>query len=151
MRALIQRVLMSRVRVDVITVGGIEQGLLVLLGVAPDDTIADRNWLLRKILNLRIFADEEGRMNRSVTDIEGGLLVISQFTLFADVSEGNRPSFMRSAPPEFAESAYNDFLQQLRQNHSGSVATGRFAADMQVELINDGPVTLLLDSKQKNF
>ncbi|MEC8594031.1 MAG: D-aminoacyl-tRNA deacylase [SAR324 cluster bacterium] len=151
MRALIQRVLMSRVRVDVITVGGIEQGLLVLLGVAPDDTIADRDWLLRKILNLRIFADEEGRMNRSVTDIEGGLLVISQFTLFADVSEGNRPSFMRSAPPEFAESAYNDFLQQLRQNHSGSVATGRFAADMQVELINDGPVTLLLDSKQKNF
>ena len=151
MRALIQRVSMSRVRVDDITVGEIKQGLLVLLGVAPDDTIADRDWLLRKILNLRIFADEEGRMNRSVTDIEGGLLVISQFTLFADVSEGNRPSFMRSAPPEFAESAYNDFLQQLRQNHSGSVATGRFAADMQVELINDGPVTLLLDSKQKNF
>ena len=151
MRALIQRVSMSRVRVDDITVGEIEQGLLVLLGVAPDDTIADRDWLLRKILNLRIFADEEGRMNRSVKDIQGGLLVISQFTLFADVSEGNRPSFMRSAPPEFAESAYNDFLQQLRQNHSGSVATGRFAADMQVELINDGPVTLLLDSKQKNF
>ena len=151
MRDLIQRVSMSRVRVDDITVGEIKQGLLVLLGVAPDDTIADRDWLLRKILNLRIFADEEGRMNRSVTDIEGGLLVISQFTLFADVSEGNRPSFMRSAPPEFAESAYNDFLQQLRQNHSGSVATGRFAADMQVELINDGPVTLLLDSKQKNF
>ena len=151
MRALIQRVSMSRVRVDDITVGEIKQGLLVLLGVAPDDTIADRDWLLHKILKLRIFADEEGRMNRSVTDIEGGLLVISQFTLFADVSEGNRPSFMRSAPPEFAESAYNDFLQQLRQNHSGSVATGRFAADMQVELINDGPVTLLLDSKQKNF
>ena len=151
MRALIQRVSMSRVRVNDITVGEIEQGLLVLLGVAPDDTIADRDWLLRKILNLRIFADEEGRMNRSVTDIEGGLLVISQFTLFADVSQGNRPSFIRSAPPEFAESAYNDFLEKLRQNHSGSVATGRFAADMQVELINDGPVTLLLDSKQKNF
>ena len=151
MRALIQRVSMSRVRVDDITVGEIEQGLLVLLGVAPDDTIADRDWLLRKILNLRIFADEEGRMNRSVTDIEGGLLVISQFTLFADTSQGNRPSFMRSAPPEFAESAYNDFLEKLRQNHSGSVAAGRFAADMQVELINVGPVTLLLDSKQKNF
>ena len=151
MRALIQRVSMSRVRVDDITVGEIEQGLLVLLGVAPDDTIADRDWLLRKILKLRIFADEEGRMNRSVTDIEGGLLVISQFTLFADTSQGNRPSFMRSAPPEFAESAYNDFLEKLHQNHSGSVATGRFAADMQVELINDGPVTLLLDSKQKNF
>ena len=104
-----------------------------------------------RILNLRIFGDEEGRMNRSVTDIEGGLLVISQFTLFADASQGNRPSFMRSAPPEFAESAYNDFLEKLRQNHNGSVATGRFAADMQVELINDGPVTLLLDSKQKNF
>lgn len=151
MRALIQRVSMSRVRVDDITVSEIKQGLLVLLGVAPDDTIADRNWLLRKILKLRIFADEEGRMNRSVTDIEGGLLVISQFTLFADASQGNRPSFMRSAPPEFAKSAYNDFLEKLRQNHSGSVATGRFAADMQVELINDGPVTLLLDSKQKNF
>ena len=151
MRALIQRVSMSQVRVDDITVGKIEQGLLVLLGVAPDDTIADRDWLLRKILNLRIFADEEGRMNRSVTDIEGGLLVISQFTLFADASQGNRPSFMGSAPPEFAESAYNDFLEKLRQNHSGSVAAGRFAADMQVELINVGPVTLLLDSKQKNF
>ena len=151
MRALIQRVSMSRVRVDEINVGEIKQGLLVLLGVAPDDTIADRDWLLRKILKLRIFADEEGRMNRSVTDIEGGLLVISQSTLFADASQGNRPSFMRSTPPEFAESAYNDFLQQLRHNHSGSVATGRFAADMQVELINDGPVTLLLDSKQKNF
>ena len=151
MRALIQRVSMSRVRVDDITVGEIKQGLLVLLGVAPDDAIADRDWLLRKILNLRIFADEEGRMNRSVKDIQGGLLMISQFTLFADVSEGNRPSFMRSAPPEFAESAYNDFLEKLRQNHSGSVAAGRFAADMQVELINVGPVTLLLDSKQKNF
>ena len=151
MRALIQRVSMSRVRVHDITVGEIKQGLLVLLGVAPDDTIADRDWLLRKILKLRIFANEEGRMNRSVTDIEGGLLVISQFTLFADASQGNRPSFTRSAPPEFAESAYNDFLEKLRQNHSGSVATGRFAADMQVELINDGPVTLLLDSKQKNF
>ena len=120
MRALIQRVSQSRVRVDDITVSEIEPGLLVLLGVAPDDTIADRDWLLRKILNLRIFADEEGRMNRSVTDIEGGLLVISQFTLFADVSEGNRPSFMRSAPPEFAESAYNDFLEKLRQNHNSS-------------------------------
>ena len=149
MRALIQRVSMSRVRVDDITVGEIKQGLLVLLGVAPDDTIADRDWLLRKILKLRIFADEEGRMNRSVTDIEGGLLVISQFTLFADASQGNRPSFMSF--PKLAESAYNDFLQQLRQNHSGSVATGRFVADMHVELINDGPVTLLLDSKQKNF
>ena len=149
MRALIQRVLMSRVRVDDITVGGIEQGLLVLLGVAPDDTIADRDWLLRKILKLRIFADDEGRMNRSVTDIQGGLLVISQFTLFADASQGNRPSFMRSAPPEFAESAYNDFLEKLRQNHNGSVATGRFAADMQVELINDGPVTFVMNSREQ--
>src|SRR6056300_1169225 len=151
MRALIQRVSMSQVRVDGVTIGQIKQGLLVLLGVAPDDELADRDWLLRKILNLRIFADEEGRMNRSVTDIQGGLLVISQFTLFGDASQGNRPSFIRSAPPEFAESAYNDFLEKLRQNYSGSVAEGRFAADMQVELINDGPVTLLLDSKQKNF
>ena len=151
MRALIQRVSMSQVRVDGVTIGQIKQGLLVLLGVAPDDELADRDWLLRKILNLRIFADEEGRMNRSVTDIQGGLLVISQFTLFGDASQGNRPSFIRSAPPEFAESAYNDFLEKLRQNYSGSIAAGRFAADMQVELINDGPVTLLLDSKQKNF
>ena len=151
MRALIQRVLMSQVRVDGVIIGQIEQGLLVLLGVAPDDGVADRDWLLRKILNLRIFADGEGRMNRSVTDIQGGLLIISQFTLFADVSQGNRPSFIRSAPPEFAESAYNDFLEKLRQNYSGAVAAGRFAADMEVELVNDGPVTLLLDSKQKNF
>ena len=151
MRALLQRVSTSQVRVDGLTIGQIEQGLLVLLGVAPDDKMADREWLIRKILNLRIFGDEAGRMNRSVTDIEGGLLVISEFTLFADASHGNRPSFMRSAPPEFAESAYNDFLVKLRQNHTGSVATGRFGANMQVELINDGPVTLLLDSKQKNF
>ena len=95
MRALIQRVSMSQVRVDGVTIGQIEQGLLVLLGVAPDDQMADRDWLLRKILNLRIFADGEGRMNRSVTDIQGGLLIISQFTLFADVSQGNRPSFIR--------------------------------------------------------
>ena len=125
MRALLQRVSTSQVRVDGLTIGQIEQGLLVLLGVAPDDEMADREWLIRKILNLRIFGDEAGRMNRSVTDIEGGLLVISQFTLFADASHGNRPSFMRSAPPEFAESAYNDFLVKLRQNHTGSVATGR--------------------------
>ena len=151
MRALIQRVLMSQVRVDGVTIGQIEQGLLVLLGVAPDDGVADRDWLLRKILNLRIFSDGEGRMNRSVTDIQGGLLIISQFTLFADVSQGNRPSFIHSAPPEFAESAYNDFLEKLCQNYSGSVAAGRFAANMEVELVNDGPVTLLLDSKQKNF
>ena len=151
MRALIQRVLMSQVRVDGVIIGQIEQGLLVLLGVAPDDGVADRDWLLREILNLRIFADGEGRMNRSVTDIQGGLLIISQFTLFADVSQGNRPSFIRSAPPEFAESAYNDFLEKLCQNYSGSVAAGRFAANMEVELVNDGPVTLLLDSKQKNF
>ena len=151
MRALLQRVSTSQVRVDGLTIGQIEQGLLVLLGVAPDDEMADREWLIRKILNLRIFGDEAGRMNRSVTDIGSGLLVISQFTLFADASRGNRPSFMRSALPEFAESAYNDFLVKLRQNHTGSVATGRFGANMQVELINDGPVTLLLDSKQKNF
>ena len=151
MRALIQRVLMSQVRVDGVTIGQIEQGLLVLLGVAPDGGVADRDWLLRKILNLRIFADEEGRMSRSVTDIQGGLLIISQFTLFADVSQGNRPSFIRSAPPEFAESAYNDFLEKLCQNYSGSIVAGRFAANMEIKLVNDGPVTLLLDSKQKNF
>ena len=150
MRALIQRVSMSRVRVDDITVGEIEQGLLVLLGVAPDDTIADRDWLLRKILNLRIFADEEGRMNRSVTDIEGGLLVISQFTLFADASQEIALRLCARLPLNLLNQHTTIFLA-TRQNHSGSVATGRFAADMQVELINDGPVTLLLDSKQKNF
>jgi D-tyrosyl-tRNA(Tyr) deacylase len=151
MRVLIQRVSMSRVRISDVTIGEIKQGLLVLLGVAPDDQTTDRDWLLRKILNLRIFVDEVGRMNCSVQDIQGGLLVISQFTLFADASQGNRPSFIRSASPEFAESTYNDFLHQLRLNYSGVLASGRFAADMQVELVNDGPVTLLLDSKQKNL
>ena len=151
MRALIQRVLMSQVRVDGVAIGQIEKGLLVLLGVAPDDGVADRDWLLHKVLNLRIFADGEARMNRSVTDIQGGLLIISQFTLFADVSQGSRPSFIRSAPLEFAESAYNDFLEKLYQNYSGSVVAGRFATNMEVELVNDGPVTLLLDSKHKNF
>ena len=151
MRALLQRVSESRVRIAGEIVGEIGPGLLVLLGVAPEDQTSDQDWLLRKVLQLRIFADAQGRMNRSVQDIEGGLLVISQFTLFANSSQGNRPSFLRSAAPELANRTYESFLEQLRSQHSGPVASGRFGADMQVELINDGPVTILLDSRQRDL
>jgi D-tyrosyl-tRNA(Tyr) deacylase len=123
--------------------------LLVLLGVAEGDTPADGAWLAQKIAQLRIFADEADRMNRSVQDIAGGVLVVSQFTLFASTRKGTRPSFNGAAAPELANSLYQDFVRQLESLLGRPVPTGRFGAMMQVALVNDGPVTLLIDTKTR--
>jgi D-tyrosyl-tRNA(Tyr) deacylase len=141
MMALLQRVREARVEIDGQVVGQIGQGLLVLLCAERGDTEAVGAKLLQKILKLRIFADDAGKMNRSVQDVQGGLLVVSQFTLAADVSSGNRPSFTQAAAPDEGRRLYEDFVQQARAVHA-VVETGQFGADMQVHLVNDGPVTV---------
>ena len=143
MIAVLQRVSEARVVVAGATVGDIGAGLLVLLCAEPADTEAVTEKLLAKILKLRIFSDEAGKMNRSVQDINGGLLVVSQFTLAADTSGGNRPSFTAAAPPVLGEALYDHFVRRARALHP-VVQTGRFAADMKVHLVNDGPVTIPL-------
>ncbi len=145
MRGLIQRVSSASVVVGGETVGAIERGILLLLGVERDDDQAALEKLLHKLLNYRIFADADGKMNLSVSDIAGGILVVSQFTLAADTRKGLRPGFSTAAAPERAEALYNRFVSDLRQQHP-RVATGIFAADMQVSLVNDGPVTFLLET-----
>ncbi|MDP9898291.1 D-aminoacyl-tRNA deacylase [Variovorax ginsengisoli] len=141
MKAVIQRVCEARVDIDGQTVGAIGEGLLVLLCAERGDTDAVADRLLAKLLKLRIFADDAGKMNRSVQDVGGGLLVVSQFTLAADVSGGNRPSFTQAAAPDDGRRLYDHFVAQARRTHP-VVATGVFAADMQVHLVNDGPVTI---------
>ena len=147
MRALVQRVRDASVAVDGRTVGAIGPGLLVLAGVAADDGDEDRDWLVRKILALRIFDDESGTMNRSVVDIDGDILAVSQFTLFASTRKGNRPSWSAAAPPEVAAPRFDAFVGALAAARGKSVATGVFGAAMQVALVNDGPVTICLDSR----
>jgi D-aminoacyl-tRNA deacylase len=147
MRAVVQRVTRARVTVDDRVVGEIERGLVVLLGVAHDDTRADADYLAPKIASLRIFDDSEGKMNVALKEIEGGLLVVSQFTLYGDVRRGLRPSWSKAAPPEIAEPLYEYFVESSRRLIA-RVATGSFRKTMQVELINDGPVTILLDSRK---
>jgi len=149
MRAVVQRVASASVTIDGAVVGAIDRGLLVLLGVAEGDTPADGAWLAQKIAQLRIFPDAEDRMNRSVQDLAGGVLVVSQFTLFARVRKGTRPSFNGAAAPELARQLYEDFVRQLESTLGHPVPTGRFAAMMQVALVNDGPVTLLLDTRTR--
>lgn len=144
MKALLQRVTEASVAVAGERIAAIDAGLLVLLGVEPEDSEAEADWLAAKTLALRIFADAEKPMNRSVVDVAGAILVVSQFTLAADTSRGNRPGFSSAAPPEQAERLYEAFVAALRRRYP-KVATGRFGADMQVALINDGPVTLLLE------
>ena len=145
MKALIQRVRQARVEVAGEVVGAIDQGLLVLVGVEREDDRARADKLLHKLLRYRVFGDEQGRMNRSLTDIGGGLLLVSQFTLAADTGSGLRPSFSSAAPPQLGEELYDYLLAQAQHQHS-PVASGRFGADMQVYLLNDGPVTFLLES-----
>jgi D-aminoacyl-tRNA deacylase len=145
MRAVVQRVRSARVLVGDEVVGAIKQGLLVLLGVAPTDTPAEVQWLADKVVGLRIFADAEGKMNRGVAEIGGGVLVVSQFTLYGDCRKGRRPSFIGAAAPEIAEPLYEAFLNGIR-SLGVPVAAGRFGAMMQVELVNDGPVTLIIDA-----
>jgi D-tyrosyl-tRNA(Tyr) deacylase len=144
-RAVIQRVSEAQVTVDSQIVGQIGPGLLILLGVGKDDDEGKANALADKIKNLRIFEDDQGKMNRSVGDIAGALLVVSQFTLYGDLRKGNRPSFTDAAPPADAERLYLHFSQRLRDNGL-TVANGRFQAHMRVELVNDGPVTFMLEA-----
>jgi len=147
MRAVVQRVTRASVTVDHKIVGEIGNGLVVLLGIARDDAEQDAEYLVEKIAALRIFDDESGRMNRSVTDVHGGVLIVSQFTLYGDVRRGLRPSWIDAAPPEIAEQLYDFFVMQARTSIS-EVATGSFRAMMLLELVNDGPVTILLDSRK---
>ena len=148
MRAVVQRVTRANVTVEEEVVGEIKNGLVVLLGVARDDSEADAEYLAAKIVSLRIFDDDAGRMNVSVKDINGGMLVISQFTLYGDVRRGLRPSWIDAAAPEIAKPLYEFFITQA-QKLLTEVATGSFQSMMQVELINDGPVTILLDSRKQ--
>jgi len=147
MRAVVQRVTRASVTVGHEIVGEIGNGLVVLLGIARDDSEKDADYLVEKITALRIFDDESGRMNRSVKDVHAGLLIVSQFTLYGDVRRGLRPSWIDAAPPETAEPLYEYFVQQARMLVE-QVATGSFRSMMQVEMINDGPVTILLDSRK---
>lgn len=147
MRAVVQRVTRAQVTVDGQIRGSIGRGLLVLLGVAAEDGDTDLAYLTEKTAGLRIFEDDAGKMNRSVEDIGGALLVVSQFTLFGDVRRGRRPSFDDAAPPQLADALYKRFVEILRSKGL-PVETGVFQAMMQVELVNDGPVTILLDSKK---
>ncbi|SHI68092.1 D-tyrosyl-tRNA(Tyr) deacylase [Dethiosulfatibacter aminovorans DSM 17477] len=145
MRAVIQRVKEAEVRVDDSVTGKINKGLLVFLGVAEDDTDKDLSYMIDKSLNLRIFEDDQGKMNLSLKDIEGEMLVISQFTIMGDARKGRRPSFTGAGNPVKAEAYYNEFIEQIKCTDI-KVESGVFAADMDIELINDGPVTILLDS-----
>jgi D-tyrosyl-tRNA(Tyr) deacylase len=149
MRAVIQRVSSASVRVDGNVTGDIQQGLLVFVGIEDADNPEDLEWLSGKIVNLRIFNDEEGVMNKSVKDIEGGILVVSQFTLHAATKKGNRPSYIRASKPEVAVPMYERFKQQLATDLEKEIQSGIFGADMQVELLNDGPVTIIIDTKNK--
>lgn len=145
MKALLQRVSRAAVRVGGDTVGSIDQGLLVLLGVERADNPSNAARLLDKLLQYRVFADDDGKMNRSVRDVQGGVLLVSQFTLAADTDKGLRPSFSCAAAPDHARELYDWSVQYLRERHH-DIATGIFAADMQIELVNDGPVTFLLEN-----
>ncbi|MBX3436183.1 MAG: D-tyrosyl-tRNA(Tyr) deacylase [Planctomycetaceae bacterium] len=145
MRAVVQRVSSASVTVDGEVVGAIGQGLCVLLGVAADDTHADVDYTANKVIGLRIFPDDDGKMNRSLAEIGGAMLVVSQFTLYGDARKGRRPSFIAAAPPERADELYRTFVAAVREQGI-AVETGRFQAKMDVALVNDGPVTLLVDS-----
>ena len=147
MRAVVQRVLQSQVTVDDEVLGKINRGLLVFLGVGAGDTQSDGAYLAQKIVNLRIFEDEAGKLNLSALDLKLPLLIISQFTLYGDCRNGRRPSFSSAAEPELAEELYNDFCEQVH-SYGLIVDKGRFRSNMAVSLINDGPVTMLLDSKR---
>ena len=149
MRLIIQRVKQASVTIDNIIHGAIDQGFLVLVGIENKDSEEDINWLMNKLIGLRVFSDSEGKMNLSIKEIGGNILVVSQFTLFASTVKGNRPSFIRSAKPEIAIPIYQKFVDQLRLQSGFDIQTGVFGADMQIALINDGPVTIFIDSKNR--
>ena len=147
MKIIIQRVKKAQVSIEGQVYGQIQQGLLLLVGVGPEDQKEDLDYAVRKLANMRIFSDTEGKMNLSVKDIQGEILSISQFTLFADTKKGNRPAFTGAAKPDVAETFYQEFNLELAKEVP--VKTGIFGADMQVELVNDGPVTIILDTKNR--
>ena len=149
MRAVIQRVAHASVTIEGTLKSSIKQGLLILLGVCDEDTEEDVDWLVKKVAALRIFDDEHGVMNRSITDIDGEALVVSQFTLYASYKKGNRPSWFRAGSHEHSIPLYNAFCQQLSTAIGKAIGTGEFGADMKVELLNDGPVTICMDTKHK--
>ena len=149
MRIVLQRVKSASVSIEGTVVGEIEQGFLLLVGVGPDDTRDDASYLARKIAGMRIFSDENGKMNLSIDQVGGKILSVSQFTLFADTKKGNRPSFTGAASPEAANKLYEEFNEILRTEYGLIVEIGEFGADMQVSLLNDGPVTILLDTKNQ--
>lgn len=148
MRAVIQRVSRGSVLIEDQETRSIGQGLVVLIGIHPDDTIREIEWMSEKIIHLRIFEDEEGKMNRSLQDIGGEMLIVSQFTLYGDCRKGRRPGYSAAAPPSIAEPVYLQFVERVRSQGT-TVETGTFRASMKVELVNDGPVTLLLDSDKQ--
>lgn len=150
LRILIQRSLQSSVEVNQQTIGSIDKGFVILVGVTHDDDASDVEYCVRKIANLRLFEDEDGKTNLSLKDVQGEILSISQFSLFANTKKGNRPSFIRAAQPDHANQLYEDFNEQLRAL-GFKVETGEFGTDMQVKIINDGPMTLLIDSKDRDW
>ena len=149
MRILIQRTTEASVKIDSKIVGSIENGFVVLIGIEHEDETSDADWLIQKLIGLRIFSDENGKMNRSIQEIGGSFLVISQFTLHASTKKGNRPSYIQAAKPEQAISLYNYFVEELKSKSNLKVETGQFGADMKVSLVNDGPVTIWIDSKNR--
>ena len=149
MRIVIQRVTEAQVVINSVTVSAIQKGLVVLLGIEGIDSKTDADYLIQKLSALRIFSDAQGAMNFSVRDIGGSILVVSQFTLFAETKKGNRPSFLRAARPEKAIPLYEYFVEKLRAHSECSIQTGEFGADMKVSLVNDGPVTIIIDSRNK--
>ncbi len=148
MRVVLQRCTRAEVRIDGQTVGRIGKGFMCLVGITDGDTTAEADLLAKKVAQMRVFEDEQGKMNLALKDVGGAILSISQFTLYADCRKGNRPSFIRAARPEVAEPLYDYFNERLRKEYDLVVETGRFGADMKVDFINDGPVTILLDTAE---
>ena len=149
MRIVIQRVSRASVTIEGTVKSAIEKGYLILIGVCEEDTMEDVDWLVRKVVGLRVFDDENGVMNKSIMDVDGNVLVISQFTLFASYKKGNRPSWLRAAKHEISIPLYNEFCSKLSEALGKEVGTGEFGADMKGELLNDGPVTICMDTKNK--
>ena len=151
MRIVVQRVQEASVEIDSKIISKISKGLLVLLGIENEDENSDADYLIQKLINLRIFSDNEGKMNLSIKEIDGEVLIVSQFTLYASTKKGNRPSYIRAARPENAVPLYNYFIQKVQLEFEKTIQTGEFGADMQVRLLNDGPVTIIIDSKNKDY
>ncbi len=149
MKAVIQRVSEASVTVEKNIISKINQGLLILIGIENEDTKEDVDWLCNKIVKLRIFGDENGVMNKSIQDVDGEIIVVSQFTLHSSTKKGNRPSYIKAAKPEIAIPVYEQFVEQLELNLKKKIGTGIFGADMKVSLLNDGPVTIIIDTKNK--